>query len=226
MKKTIAQALLLTLAFTASTAAQSATVVLDTGHTPKRGGVVSAYGRPEYGFNAQLAHYVAQHLATRGIEVVRVQGEYTLTQRTRATSKADLFVSLHHDSIPQAWIDAGKRNQYSGFSVFVSRKNPRYRQSVACAQQIGGHLSQAGERPSLYHATPIKGENRALIDKRSGTHVYDDLVVLKTAKSPAVLVEAGVIINPQEDRRLGDPSVAKALGQSIAEGIVRCLGKK
>ena len=54
----------------------------------------------------------------------------------------------------------------------------------------------AGEKPSLYHAEPIAGENRPLLDRRLGVHRFDGLAVLKTATMPAVLVEAGVIVNP------------------------------
>lgn len=202
---------------------QAAVVALDTGHSPSQPGARSAYGRPEYSFNSQLAHYVAYHLKARGIGVVRIEGEYVLKDRTVGTDKVDLFVSLHHDSIQQSWIDAGKREQYSGFSVFVSGKNPKFRQSLGCAKTVGSRLVGVGERPSLYHATPIKGENRPLVDKPSGVHLYHELIVLKTSKAPALLVEAGVIANPHEDRRLGDPRVANQLAIAIADGISQCL---
>jgi N-acetylmuramoyl-L-alanine amidase len=214
-------ALILGLAY--CQASHAAVVALDTGHSPSQPGSRSAYGRPEHGFNVQLAHYVAYHLKARGIGVVRIEGEYALKDRTVGTEKVDLFVSLHHDSIQQSWIDAGKSDQYSGFSVFVSGKNPKFRQSLWCAQNVGGKLAGIGERPSMYHATPIKGENRPLVDEASGVHLYHDLVVLKTSKAPALLVEAGVIANPHEDRRLGDPRVANHLAIAIADGISQCL---
>ena len=215
--------LLLTLGLLTSHEAGASVVALDTGHSPSQPGSRSAYGRPEHGFNVQLAHYVAYHLKARGIGVVRIEGEYALKDRTVGTERVDLFVSLHHDSIQQAWIDAGKRDHYSGYSVFVSNKNPKFRQSLWCAQNVGGKLAGIGERPSLYHATPIKGENRPLLDQASSVHLYNDLIVLKTSKAPALLVEAGVIANPHEDRRLGDPRVANHLAIAIAEGITQCL---
>ena len=131
--------------------------------------------------------------ATGGVHVVRVEGEYSLAARTSTSKGAHLFLSLHHDSIQQSWIDDGKRGDYSGYSVFVSRKNPMFPQSLWCAQNVGWSLGKIGEHPSLYHATPEKGENRRLLDESAGVHLYNDLVVLKTAQAPAILVEAGVI---------------------------------
>lgn len=203
--------------------ASAATVIVDTGHTPTRTGSVSAGGRAEYDFNRRLAYFVAWHLQSRGVHVVRVEGEYPLTARTSTSKGADLFLSLHHDSIQQSWIDAGKRGDYAGYSVFVSHKNPMFQQSLWCGQNVGWALARAKERPSLYHATPEKGENRRLLDKSAGVHLYNDLVVLKTAQAPAILVEAGVIANPAEDLRLGDPRVANHLAGAIAQGVVACL---
>lgn len=205
--------------------ALATTVVLDTGHTPSQQGSTSAYGRAEYGFNVQLANFVAQYLQAQGVTVRRVQGEHTLISRTYQTAEADLFVSLHHDSIQQAWIDAGKREAYAGFSVFISHKNPQPTQSLLCARHIGWQMVGIGEVPSRYHALPIAGENRPVLDPVTSVHRYDNLVVLKTAKAPAVLVEAGVIANPHEDRRLGDPKVANQLAGALARGIQACLAK-
>lgn len=204
-------------------AQQAPRVVLDTGHTPTRPGSKSAYGRMEYDFNRRLALLVAHELARRGIRVERVEGEYPLDKRTLTTRGAALFLSIHHDSIQQAWIDAGKREQYAGYSAFVSRKNAHFSPSLWCAQNIGWQMAKIGEKPSLYHQTPIPGENRPLLDASSGVHLFNDLVVLKNAQSPAVLVEAGVIANPHEDIRLGDDRVVARMAGAIAEGVAACL---
>lgn len=214
------------VAFTFSAQASALTVVLDTGHTSKRPGSISEGGKPEYAFNLQLSNEVADALDALGITVIRVAAdgeEIALTDRTDRTAGADLFVSVHHDSIQQAWIDAGRRTEFSGFAVLVSQKNPAFVQSLSCAKWVGAGMVAAGEHPSLYHATPIKGENRPLLDKQRGVHRFDDLIVLKTSKAPALLVEAGVIANPNEEDRLANRATAQKLGASIAQGIVQCL---
>ncbi|WP_018605264.1 N-acetylmuramoyl-L-alanine amidase family protein [Uliginosibacterium gangwonense] len=200
--------------------AQAVQIVVDTGHTPLTQGAISAHGQPEYGYNLKLSNAVAQTLQQHGFEVAQVAAdgeEIALQERAVRFPKAQLFVSLHHDSIHQEWIDAGRRGEFSGFSVFVSSKNPDYTQSLVCAKAIGAGLLEAGEHPSLYHA-----DIRPLLDERLGVHQFDDLVVLKTAPIPAVLVEAGVIANPDEAVRLADPAIVDKLAKAIAQGIRNC----
>lgn len=82
----------------------------------------------------------------------------------------------------------------------------------------------AGEKPSLYHAEPIAGENRPLLDRRLGVHRFDGLAVLKTATMPAVLVEAGVIVNPDDEARVARPDTIERMARAIADGVHACLG--
>ena len=219
-----------TVLLVASTICSAATggpsVTVDTGHTPLRPGAVSPGGRIEYRFNLDLSDALARHLQTLGVDVSRVAAdgqEIELRQRTQVAPQAELFVSIHHDSIQQAWIDAGRRKEFSGYSLFVSEKNPDYAKSLRCARAIGEKIRAAGEHPSLYHATPIPGENRPLIDEALGIHRFDDLVVLKTASMPAVLIEAGVIANPDEEVRLARPDTVERLAGAIAQGILDCM---
>jgi len=209
-----------------ATAVDAATIAVDVGHTPKHVGARGVAGGEEYAYNRALGRALSDLLAMRGFVVVRVGGdgrELELRQRTEQAAGADLFVSIHHDSIQQAWIDAGRRGEFSGYAVFVSEKNPDYPNSLRCAKAIGEQLRGAGEEPSRYHATPIPGENRPMLDGLRGVHRFDDLVVLKTATMPAVLVEAGVIANPQEEIRLGKAATRERLARAIADGVTRCL---
>jgi len=202
------------------------TVILDTGHTLKRPGSTSATDRPEFAYNLALSNRIAQGLDTAGMSVKRVAAdgkEVELAARTADTGGAALFVSIHHDSIQREFLDQGRAGEFAGFSIFVSGKNPRPRESLACARLVGDALVRAGEKPSLYHATPIKGENRPLLDEARGVHRFDDLVVLKTALSPALLIEAGVIVNPGEAVRLAQPQTVDTLGRQIAAAIVACV---
>lgn len=214
---------------TSSLAAAAATVVLDTGHTPQRPGSISPNGIAEYAYNLQITNIIAKDLQNRGITVERTGADgrdISLTDRTVNTRGADLFLSIHHDSIQQSWIDAGRRREFSGYAVFVSQKNEAYARSMVCGQAIGITLLRTGEHPSLYHATPIKGENRPLLDRAAGVHRFDDLVVLKTANSPAVLVEVGVIANPDEESRLANAVTAAKIGTAIADAAASCVGYK
>lgn len=205
--------------------ASAAHIVVDTGHTAQRPGATGASGRVEYLYNLDLSAALAGDLSAAGYRVSRVSDdgqEIALKDRATRHPDAALFVSIHHDSMQQAWIDAGRRREFAGFSIFVSEKNPYYAQSLRCARAIGEEMLVAGEKPSHYHATPIPGENRPLIDSRLSIHRFDDLVVLRTAPIPAVLVEAGVIANPDEETRLARPLTIKLLAAAIARGIRAC----
>ncbi|MGB6114703.1 MAG: N-acetylmuramoyl-L-alanine amidase, partial [Comamonas sp.] len=144
-------------------------------------------------------------------------------RRAQGAPDADLLVSIHHDSVQARFLAAGRQSEFAGYSIFVSMLNPHPGRSLACARHIGERMRAAGEQPSAYHAEPIEGENRPFIDRRLGIHRYDGLAVLRTAPMPAVLVEAGVIINPAEETRLGKPETITRLARAIAQGVHACL---
>jgi N-acetylmuramoyl-L-alanine amidase len=210
---------------TAAPGARSPHIVVDTGHTPQHPGATGASGRVEYQYNLDLSTAIVERLSAARYRVTRVAAdglEIALKDRATRTPDADLFVSIHHDSMQQAWIDAGRRREFAGYSIFVSEKNPQYAHSLRCARAVGEALSAAGQTPSLYHATPIPGENRPLIDARLSIHRFDDLVVLKTAPMPAILIEAGVIANPDDEARVSQPETIQRLADAIAAGIQGC----
>jgi N-acetylmuramoyl-L-alanine amidase len=164
---------------------------------------------------------VREALESRGLRVRTIEEVPLLYDRTTAALGADLFVSIHHDSVrPEFLPDA---DFFTGFSLFVSRLNPQVEKSIACASAIGGELRAAGLAPSRYHADPDLGEDRSYADKRNGVHFFDDLAVARTATMPAVLVEAGVIVNRYEERELRKPCIRRRIAEAIAQGVLNCL---
>ena len=153
----------------------------------------------------------------------------SLQQRTSPASLGDatLLISIHHDSVQpkylSKWTYGGVEHSYSdrfhGYSLFVSTANPHPDESSDLAHDIGSSLLKAGFTPSLHYAEQIKGENRPLVDRKRGIYDYDDLIILKTAPIPAVLLECGVIVNRQEESRLSDPAYQQKLAQAVAAGI-------
>ncbi|MEO7727984.1 MAG: N-acetylmuramoyl-L-alanine amidase, partial [Burkholderiales bacterium] len=111
----------------------------------------------------------------------------------------------------------------AGFSLFVSRENPAWRQALRCASAIGAALVTAGFQPSLYHADAVLGENRPFADKANGVHFFDHLAVLRHATMPAVLFEAGVIVNRDEEVVMRDADARARIAGSVAQGIDGCL---
>jgi N-acetylmuramoyl-L-alanine amidase len=119
-----------------------------------------------------------------------------------------------------------RANEFSGFSLFVSRLNPYTAKSLACASLIGKRLRESNFRPSRYHADAVLGESRPFADEANGVHYYDNLAVARSATMASVLVEAGVIVNRAEEAKLRDPAVRDRIAQAIAAGVRRCLGKE
>lgn len=160
-------------------------------------------------------------LERQGFAVRMIAHHAVLAERTREAAGADLFLSLHHDSVKQEFLDDAE--WFSGFSLFVSRLNPAPERSLACASWIGRRLRAAGLAPSRYHADPVFGAPRPYADESNGVHFYDNLAVARTASMPSVLVEAGVIVNPAEERALDDPAARRRIAAAIAEGVRNCL---
>ena len=197
---------------------------MDVGHYHAEPGVISASGIAEFEFNLNLAIETGKHLEERGFSVRMIgdKGKHVfLHHRTRDAAGADLFVSIHHDSVREHLL--ARRGEFAGFSLFVSRHNPHPEKSLACASAIGSQLRAAGLAPSRYHADPVLGENRPFADEANGVHYYDNLAVARSAKMPAVLVEAGVLINPEEERMLARPESRNRIAGAIARGIGACL---
>jgi len=199
-------------------------IAVDVGHYHAEPGVISYSGTAEFEFNLRLASELKKKLEEDGMRV-RMIGErgnlVFLNHRTRAANGADLFLSIHHDSAREHLHT--QREQFHGFSLFISRHNPQREKSLACASAIGAELRAAGMIPSRYHADPVIGENRPFADELNGVHYYDNLAVGKTAKMPAVLIEAGVIINREDEARMNDPAVRARIAQAISSGAARCL---
>jgi N-acetylmuramoyl-L-alanine amidase len=211
-------------ALLAACAAPGKEVALDVGHYAGEPGAISASGVPEFDYNLALARQVRAALERAGMRVRMIgeRGDYDeLLARTRAARGASLFVSIHHDSVKQRLLaEAGR---FSGFALFVSRRNPHAAQSLACASAIGARLRAAGFAASRYHADPEAGEGRPFADEANGVHWFDDLAVARSAAMPAVLLEAGVIVNPQEERRMADAGVRESIARAVAQGVEQCL---
>ena len=221
----------------AASAGAQTTVAIDVGHFIEEPGATSARGRPELDFNRELAAAIESAVRGRGLGTLLIGADgfmSRLTQRTAAAAGMDFFLSVHHDSVQphflETWeydrVERAFSDRYSGFSLFVSRKNRSLARSLACASAMGEALRRAGFSPSLYHADPIPGENKPFADRRNGVHYYDNLIVLKTARTPAVLLEAGVIVNRYEELKVQAEEARKGIAAAVADGLRRCLSGK
>ena len=216
-------------------------VAVDVGHDRARPGAVSARGVPEFEFNLVLAREVVATLVAAGFSrafLVGADGSpLGLRERTAIAERAGAraFISIHHDSVQprylERWTFEGRVQEHTaharGFSLFVSAANGFFAASKALALRIGSELRAGGLRPSVHHAEPIAGENREAIDRTRGVYRFDDLVVLRSAAMPAVLLEAGVIKHRDEELIVASEAfraeVAGAIRRALEQACLRDL---
>lgn len=213
-----------------SSTRDSFVVAIDVGHSKKVGGAVSARGVSEYEFNRRLAFALFDHLRTSGFNhsfLINPSGEeIRLPKRSEAANaqQADLFLAIHHDSVKDEFLKNWKIDdtpqsktgqycdQFHGYSIFFSRKNVAPERSFKFAKTLGQALLDAGFAPTLHH---VAQENRPIIDPQKGVYAFDDLIVLKAAKMPAVLLECGVIVNRREEEELNSGSYRQRMIAAI-----------
>ena len=210
-------------------------VMLDVGHTAAVPGALSARGVPEYSFNMQLTDAIKQALVEAGfdqtIKLITTAPPWRgLLERTvRANNAhADLFIAIHHDAVPDAlaetWEYEGKKQQYSdrfsGYSIFVSNDNGDRAGSQAFGHLLGQELQKQGLHYTPHYTLPImKRYRHDLIDSEAGVYGYDHLVVLRYTHMPAVLLEAGSIVNRQEELDLGTPERRQAIAKAVTAAV-------
>lgn len=210
----------------------SKNIMIDVGHNLKQQGTISAYGDYEFNYNKLFVRDLYKTLKPEND--VRVVGYDGLTEKLEArtvnTANYDLFMSIHHDAVqPQhlkKWIYNGQEQIYndevSGFGIFVSEKNPRFEKSLECATGLANELVKKGFKPNLYHSLNIPNEQKQLYSK-NGVYRYDNLVVLKTARSPAILIEVGVLTNRLEVQEIVKQEFRDKFNEAIKLSINKCL---
>ena len=210
-------------------------IVVDVGHTAGVPGAKSARGYDEYDFNLRLAKEIEQALLdagfARSILLVTAEGRRIgLFQRTAKANSipADLFLSIHHDSVPdrfmETWEYEGSRHQFSdrfkGHSLFVSYDNGDFRGSLLFGHLLGLQLRARGLQYTPHYVEKFMGHRqRQLVDTEAGVYRYDQLIVLKSTHMPAVLLEAGSIINRDEELAMGEPQRRARISAAVTDAV-------
>jgi N-acetylmuramoyl-L-alanine amidase len=210
-------------------------VVVDVGHTPDVPGAMSARGITEYAFNLQLARDVKQALVDAGFDQTVLLITATAPWRglveraVRAnTMHASLFIAIHHDSVPdnlkQTWDYDGQKNQYNddypGYAIFISNDNADAAGSLQFGSLLGRELESRGLNYTPHYTLALMGHRRRiLVDATAGVYRYDQLIVLRQTSMPAVLLEAGSIVNRQEELELGTAARRSLTSAAIVAAV-------
>ncbi len=210
-------------------------VVVDVGHALDAPGALSARGMTEYAFNLQLARQIKQALVDAGFDktmllITDKKPPLGLVERAVTANRvaANLFLSIHHDSVPDnlmhTWQydgqDQGYNDDYPGYALFVSNDNPDRAGSLQFARLLGKALQAKGLQFTPHYTLPIMGRHRRqLLDADAGVYRYDELVVLRMTHMPAALLEAGSIVNRQEELELGTPERRAATSAAVVAAV-------
>lgn len=210
-------------------------VVVDVGHTVAVPGAISARGVPEYAFNLQLGTAIKGALVAAGFTETTLLVTATAPWRglveraARANAMhANLFIAVHHDSVPdnllKTWQYAGQDQRYNddypGYAIFISNDNADRAGSLKFGSLLGKELQARGLHYTPHYTLPLMGHRRReLVDAKAGVYRYDQLIVLRETRMPAVLLEAGSIVNRDEEVQLASPERRSLTATAIAAAV-------
>jgi N-acetylmuramoyl-L-alanine amidase len=211
-------------------------VLLDVGHSAEVPGSKSARGLPEYDFNLRLSKRIEKSLIGAGFRKTLLlvtpgparSGLFARVARAN-TWPAQLFISVHHDSVPEWFLEAwdigkgkleGYSDRFSGHSIFVSTENREPDRSLAFARFLGREMKSQGLRYTPHYTLKeMDWRQGELLDSEAGVYRYDQLVVLRDTKMPAVLLEAGSIVNRTEELELGTEKRQSAIAAAVTKAV-------
>jgi len=141
---------------------------------------------------------------------------------------ADLFIAIHHDSVPnnliETWEYEGQKHQFSdrfsGYSIFVSSENGDFKGSLAFGHLLGKALQARGLHYTPHYTLPLMGRHqRELVDAEAGVYRFDLLVVLRETRMPAALLEAGSIVNRQDELTLATDERRALVAAAVTSAV-------
>jgi N-acetylmuramoyl-L-alanine amidase len=210
-------------------------VMIDVGHTAELPGARSARGVFEYEFNLRLAQQIEKSLLDAGFEKITLlittgKTHRSLFERAAHANNipADLFLSIHHDSVPnrflEKWQDEETERRYSdrfkGHSIFISKDNGDPKGSQLFGSLLGKQMKERGLQYTPHYVEKFMGSRRRiLVDAEAGVYRYDQLIVLRTTRMPAVLLEAGLIINRDEELVLASPERQALISAAVTDAV-------
>jgi N-acetylmuramoyl-L-alanine amidase len=215
-------------------------IAIDAGHGGQDPGAVGLHGKREKDVTLAIARELARQVnATPGLKAYMVRDTdvfiplYKRTQLARA-AKADMFVSIH--------ADAAENRKAKGSSVYVlslkgaSSQRARWlADKENAADLIGGvrlekttntlasvllDLTQSGQmKASEDAASHVLSGLKRIGNNHKPSIERANFAVLRTSDMPAMLVETAFISNPDEERRLTDPTFQRTLARAVLDGV-------
>src|SRR5262245_4069505 len=214
-------------------------IVLDAGHGGHDPGAISPNGVREKDVVLDVTRRAARLVEDGlGVKVALTRGTdvfVPLRERTSFASKqrADLFVSIHANSHPQAVSegvevyflsseasDSQARHIAAVENGAMQLENPAYRQKSEMLKSILWDLAQSEfqQESSFMAETVLDSMTRSLSLVPRGVK-QAGFYVLGGAPMPAILIEIGFLTNVKEERKLNTPEYREALARAIYNGL-------
>lgn len=217
-------------------------IILDVGHSAESYGAMSARNVPEFEYNLNLGKRIDERLKADGFAetvllVTEGKARPSLMKRVARANKkgADLFLSIHHDSVPgiyvEKWEFEGKKSAFNdlfgGYSVFVSKLNRHYQDSLRFARMVGNQMASKELQFARQYDQWFMGKfQRELLDIEAGVYRYDQLIVLKMTSMPAVLLESGSIINREEELVMASDDHKNKVAAAVSAAALEYCGTR
>ena len=213
--------------------------MIDAGHGGKDPGSLGANGY-EKDINLAAALTLADQLGKTGrykVVLTRSTDVYIpLEDRVRVAQRAgaDLFISLHSDSGPEADLKGASVYTLSDKGTarsarFVAQDNWLMKASLSGDQGVRDILFDLTQRATrnrsaVFAQTLVSNiEGKAPMLRRS--HRDAGFMVLLAPDVPAVLLEMGFVSTPDDEARLRDPAARARLMSAVARAIDTHFGE-
>ena len=201
------------------------TVVLDPGHGGHDNGVQGPAGTLEKSVALGLAQLIAGQLKKNYKVILTRSDDYRIDipGRTAVANhlKADLFISIHTGGsfLHQAkGITIFYYKELSGHALGTAADSSKQR-DAANPQALWDNI-QDGHIASSKDLAQIMQNNINNQLKFSKSKIQNaDLMVLKGADMPAILIEVGYLTNPGDEKKLQSPEVLSGFARAICNGI-------
>ncbi|MDD2950402.1 MAG: N-acetylmuramoyl-L-alanine amidase, partial [Sulfuricurvum sp.] len=214
-------------------------IVIDPGHGGKDSGA-TGNGLMEKDIVLQIGTILAEKLRSQGYTVHMTRSNDTfieLKDRTKFANdkEADLFISIHANSIPKTSDPAAAQGLETYF-LSPTRSERAMRVAASENSQDMGEMGAYGKLSflSFLNKEKIIASNKLGIDLQKGIlgnlrkqfpNVHDNGVreapfwVLVGAQMPAVLVEVGYISNPDEAVRIANDKYQRWMVDGLVDGV-------
>lgn len=219
--------------------AQMPLVVIDPGHGGVDPGAIGISGTFEKGVTLDMARQIGKAITALGRQRVRLTrvGDVFISLRRRVAiaraAEADLFISIHADSIGNKRIRGGgiytlsEKSSDKESAALAAKEN---RADVIAGVNLTGHDDQVAsilidltQRETMNYsaqfAAALVPELRQLIRMRRKPHRFAGFRVLKAPDVPSVLIELGYLSNRQDERMLTNAGSRAAIAASIARAV-------